>query len=172
MTNLRKYSIATAALLFVFAYLPAVATAQNQPSVLAGAELTRVVPPGFYFQGQSAPTQMRNAAAVRFGTDRYVIAGLVDTSGYSADVRAKYEGFIIADTDINIGGESLGKGAYGFGFSDDGKLNIMDLAGDNILSVAATKDSKLRRPRPLMMSRDGDGVRLYSRRDYALISPK
>ena len=172
MINLRKYSITTAVLLFVFACLPAVATAQNQPSVLAGAELTRVVPPGFYFQGLSAPTQMRNTAAVRFGKDRYVIAGLVDTSGYSADVRAKYEGFIIADTDIKIGGESLGKGAYGFGFSDDGKLNIMDLAGDNILSVASTKDSKLRRPRPLMMSLDGDGVRLYSRRDYALISPK
>jgi len=27
----------------------------------------RVVPPGFYFQGQSAPTQMRNAAAARLG---------------------------------------------------------------------------------------------------------
>ena len=171
MINLRKYSITGAALLFVVSCLPAVATAQT-PTILAGAELSRVVPPGFYFQGLSAPTQMRNAAAVRIGKDHYVIAGLVDTSGYSAEVRAKYEGFIIADTDITIGGESLGKGAYGFGFSDDGKLNIMDLAGEKILSVASTKDTNLRRPRPLMMSLDGDNVRLYSRRDYAIISPK
>lgn len=172
MTNWKKYSIIGAFLLCIAACLATLATAQTQPTVLAGAELTRVVPTGFYFQGQSAPTQMRNAAATRFGKDRYVIAGLVDTSGYSADVRAKYEGFIIADTDITINGQSLGSGAYGFGFSDDGKLNIMDLAGNNVLTVASTKDTKLQRPRPLMMSLDGEAVRLYSRRDYARISPK
>lgn len=172
MKNLRKYSIPGAALLFVASCLPAMVTAQTQTSILAGAELSRVVPPGFYFQGLSAPTQMRNAAAARFGNDRHLIAGLVDTSGYAADVRSKYEGFIITDTNITINGESLGIGAYGFGFSNDGKLNIMDLAGNQILSVASTKDSKLKRPRPLMMSPDGPGIRLYGGRDYALIAPK
>ena len=172
MKNWRKYSISGAALLFMAFCQPAMVTAQTQTSILAGAELSRVVPPGFYFQGLSAPTQMRNAAAARFRGDRYLIAGLVDTSGYAADVRSKYEGFIITDTDITINGESLGVGAYGFGFSNDGKLNIMDLAGNQILSVASTKDSKLKRPRPLTMSLDGQGIRLYSRRDYALISPK
>lgn len=172
MKNWRKYSIPGAALLFVAFCLPAMVTAQTQTSILAGAELSRVVPPGFYFQGLSAPTQMRNGAAARFGNDRHLIAGLVDTSGYAADVRSKYEGFIITDTNITINGESLGIGAYGFGFSNDGKLNIMDLAGNQILSVASTKDSKLKRPRPLMMSPDGPGIRLYSGRDYALIAPK
>jgi len=172
MKNWRKYSIRGGALLFVAFWLPAILTAQSRTSILAGAELSRIVPPGFYFQGLSAPTQMRNAAAARFGNDRHVIAGLVDTSGYAADVRSKYEGFFITDTDITINGESLGIGAYGFGFSNNGKLNIMDLAGNQILSVASTKDSKLRRPRPLLMSADGQGVRLYSRRDYALIAPK
>ena len=38
------------------------ASAQESATILTGAELTRIVPTGFYFQGLSAPTQMRNAA--------------------------------------------------------------------------------------------------------------
>src|SRR5689334_3868994 len=64
--------------LALFAVVGSVA-AQQSPAILTGAELTRVVPSGFYFQGLSAPTQMRNSAAARFGRDRYVICGLVDT---------------------------------------------------------------------------------------------
>ena len=63
------------------------ATAQDAPVILTGAQLTRVVPQGFYFEGQSAPTQVRNAAAARIGSNRHIIAGMVDTSGYSADIR-------------------------------------------------------------------------------------
>src|SRR5882757_6778260 len=140
--------------------------------VLAGAELARVVPPGFYFQGLSAPTQMRNSAAARFGAKRFVVAGLVDTSGYAADVRAKYEGFFITDSPVSINGSDLGTGAYGFGFSNDGKMQILDLAGNQILSISTTKDSALQRPRPLMMTRSGDGVRLYSGKDYVTVVAK
>jgi hypothetical protein len=146
--------------------------AQERSAVLTGADLTRVVPPGFYFQGLTAPTQMRNAAAVRFGTNRYVIAGMVDTSGYAADVRASYEGFLITDSAISINGSDLGVGAYGFGFSNDGKLNILNLAGSKILSVSTTRDSKLKRPRPLTMTSEGDGIRLYGGREYVVIAAK
>lgn len=171
MRRCRRYAIVVAIILSIGCFsLPALA--QDQAAVLAGAELTRVVPPGFYFQGLSAPTQMRNSAATRFGTNRFVIAGLVDTSGYSADVREKYEGFLITDSPISINGTDLGTGAYGFGFSKDGKLNILDLAGNQLLSVATTKDAQLRRPRPLMMSKSGSGIRLYRGRDYAQIETK
>lgn len=146
--------------------------AQDQVAVLTGAELTRVVPPGFYFQGLTAPTQMRNSAAARFGANRYVIVGMVDTSGYAADVRAKYEGFFITDSAVEINNRDLGVGAYGFGFGNDGKMQILDLAGEQIFSVSTTKDSGLRRPRPLMMMKSGNGVRLYSGRDYVTISAK
>jgi hypothetical protein len=152
--------------------MPLVATAQESAAILTGTDLSRVVPPGFYFQGLSAPTQMRNAAAARFGANRYVIAGLVDTSGYAADVKAKYEGFLITDSPIAINGSELGTGAYGFGFSNDGKLNILDLGGNQILSVSTTKDSALKRPRPLMMTKAADGVRFYNGKDYALITVK
>ena len=148
------------------------AAAQDRTVVLTGAELTRVVPTGFYFQGQSAPTQMRNSAAARFGSTRYVIAGLVDTSGYAADVRAKYEGFLITDSPIWINKTELAVGAYGFGFSNDGKLNILDLAGKEILSVSISSDNSMKRPRPLFMSKSGDEVRLYSGRQYAVFGAK
>src|SRR5262245_17675561 len=146
------------------------ALAQEQTAVLAGAELTRVVPTGFYFQGLSAPTQMRNSAAARFGKDRYVISGLVDTSGYSADVRAKYVGFLITDSAIRLNGESLQPGAYGFGFATEGKLTVMDLSGKDLVSVSITNDKDLKRPRPLMMAADGNGVRLYNGKNYVVIA--
>jgi hypothetical protein len=146
--------------------------AQETATVLTGAELTRVLPTSFYFQGQNAPTQIRNSAAARFGTNRYVIVGMVDTSGYAADMRAKYEGFFITDSAVEINGHELKTGAYGFGFTDDGKMNVLDLSGKEILSASTTKDSSLQRPRPLMMARSGDGVRLFSGRDYVTITPK
>ena len=157
--------------LALFAIVGSVA-AQESPAILAGAELTRVVPPGFYFQGLSAPTQMRNSAAARFGRDRYVICGLVDTSGYSTDVRAKYVGFLITDSPITVGGESLPAGAYGFGFATEGKLTVMDLGGKDVISVPLTNDKTLRRPRPLMMAMDPAGLRLYSGKNYVVIAAK
>src|SRR2546426_1751244 len=142
----RKYLLTVISVLVIAGSMPLLAKAQDRAVVLAGAELSRVVPPGFYFQGLSAPTQMRNSAAARLGKNRYVIAGLVDTSGYAADVRARYEGFLITDSAIKINGKELKAGAYGFGFSNEGKLNILDLAGNQILSVAVTKDEALKRP--------------------------
>ena len=160
------------ALLIVVASVSLPVLAQDRGTVLAGTELTRVVPAAFYFQGQSAPTQMRNSVAARFGSKRFVIVGMVDTSGYSAEIRARYEGFFITDSSISVGGETLPTGAYGFGFSNDGKLNIMDLGGNQVLSVSTTNDKSLRRPRPLMMSADGENVRLYRGRDYVVIAAK
>ena len=159
-------------LLIVLLLAAGSAVAQEQATILTGADLTRVVPAAFYFQGLSAPTQMRNAAAARFGKDRYVISGLVDTSGYSADIRAKYVGFLITDSAIMLNGESLSPGAYGFGFANEGKLTVMDLGGKDLLSVAVTKDNELRRPRPLMMAADSGGVRLYNGKDYVTIAAK
>jgi hypothetical protein len=153
-------------LVFVAAPLPV--SAQTDVVVLTGAQLARIVPSGFYFEGQSAPTQMRNSAASRLGAKHHIVAGLVDTSGYSADVRARYEGFLIVDAPIQLGGQELTTGAYGFGFTDDGKLNVFDVGGRQVLSVDAENDTKLRRPRPLMMMRDQSGVRLYGGRRYVV----
>jgi len=159
----------TALAVVVACSIPLVAAAQNA-KVLASQELSRIVPTGFYFQGQSAPTQMRNATAARFGSNRYVIAGLVDTAGYAADVRDKYQGFLITDSPVRIGGFELGVGAYGFGFLSDGKFLIMDLSGKELFSTLVQSDKGLKRPRPLMMSEGGAGVRLYGGRSYITIA--
>jgi hypothetical protein len=146
--------------------------AQGGPVVLTGPELTRVIPTSFYFQGQSAPTQMRNSTAARFAPERFVLAGLVDTSGYSSEVRGKYEGFFITDSPINVEGQTLATGAYGFGFSSDGKMNLFDVGGKLLFSVPAHNDKALQRARPLIMVQASDQVRLYNGRNYVIIGTK
>ncbi|OLE52481.1 MAG: hypothetical protein AUG51_17985 [Acidobacteria bacterium 13_1_20CM_3_53_8] len=170
--HLRLFSLSLSAVLALFIAIAVMGAQTGGAVVLAGADLTRVVPTSFYFAGQSAPTQMRNSAAARFGANRYVIAGLVDTSGYSADVRAVYEGFLITDSKIKIGDHELDVGAYGFGFTEQGQMNILDLANNKLFSVPTSRDARLRRPRPLMMMVDGAGIRLYDGRDYVLITAK
>ena len=172
MTSRVRSVILPTILVTIVCSLPLSSRAQRRPYRMTDQQVARIVPAAFYFQGQSAPTQMRNATAMRFGEDRHVIAGLVDTSGYAADVRAKYEGFLITDVPITINGEALGIGAYGFGFSNDGKFSVMNIAGDQLLSVATTKDNALKRPRPLMMAESDSGIRLYSGKDYVVISAK
>ena len=146
--------------------------AQNNFEVLNEAEKAKVVPASFYFAGQSAQTQIRNAAAARIGKDRFIVAGMVDTSGYSSEIAAKYEGFFITDSPISVGGETLGAGAYGFGFSSDGKVNILDLASKPVLSAVTQNDSEMKRPRPLQMISEAKGIRFYKGKNYVLISPK
>jgi len=96
----------------------------------------------------------------------------VDTASYSSDVRGKYEGFLITDSPIRLGSAELGTGAYGFGFGCDGRVNIFDLGGKQVLSVGTNKDDGLKGARPLMMTKGADGVRLYRGKNYVRINPK
>jgi len=172
MPKLSDRHLRTFMLLMLLCGLPYISLGQTPPAVLTDAELTGVVPTSFYFEGQSAPTQMRNSAAARFDGKSYVIVGLVDTSGYSSEVQGKYQGFLITDSPIIIGGTQLGTGAYGFGFSSDEKMNIFDIGGKQILSVKAHHDQELKRPRPLMMVKSADEVRFYNLRNYVLVTAK
>ena len=163
-----------AAFLLVFFAFSAAANAQEKtaPQILTESAAAKIVPSSFYFAGQSAPTQMRNSAVAVLGKDRHIIAGLVDTSGYSTEISGKYEGFLITDSPVNLGDRTLGTGAYGFGFSPNGKLNVFDLSSKEIMSVATKSDAEMKRPRPLMMSVAANGVRFYKGKNYVLISAK
>lgn len=170
MKSVYRYPAAAALFLLIVCAFCFDARAQNKTGVvLTGRELVSVMPTSFYFEGQSAPTQMRNSAAVRFGAKRHVLAGLVDTSGYSTDIAAKYQGFFITDSRIEIGGEQLPVGAYGFGFRGE-RFNIYDVGGNQVISTDAASDKALRRPRPLMMTKNGDEIRLYAGRVYVVIA--
>lgn len=173
--NFRKRKIILFAVLFALVLaLNTTNRAQEKvaPKILTEKEAAIIVPTSFYFAGQSAPTQMRNSAVAQIGKDRYVIAGLVDTSGYSTEISGKYEGFFITDSPISIGGKQLATGAYGFGFSTDGKLHIFDLSSKEILVVETQNDKEMKRPRPLMMAAADDGVRLYKGKRYALVTAR
>jgi len=139
------------------------------PVVVPEEELPRIVPTGFYYEGQVAPTQMRNAAAVRIHERKHVIVALVDNSGYAADIRAKIEGFWATDVPVRLGGRNLAAGVYPFGVSREGVLNVYDLAGTLRFSVKTSRDDDLRNPRPLAMVMAGDGIRFYRGRNYVLV---
>jgi len=172
MKRWRVYSLIGLAGLAISCAVVFGVAAQERGVILTDPELKQVVPSAFYFKGQSAPTQMRNSAAARFGAQRFVIAGMVDTSGYSADIRERYQGFLITDSAITINGSDLAVGAYGFGFTSDGKFNVFDLAGRELFSVSTKSEPRIKLPRPLMMTSTDEGVRLYSGKDYALIIAK
>jgi hypothetical protein len=90
------------------------AIAQSGPKVLAPDDLKKVAPEAYFFRGMSATTRLRNSAAIRYPDDFYVMAGLVDMSGYSSDVKAKYNGFFIAKRKLRFdGGAMLAPGQYG-----------------------------------------------------------
>jgi hypothetical protein len=158
----RKASIA------VFVCLIALsAIAQSAPKVVAPDDLKKVVPEAYFFRGMSATTQLRNSAAIRYPDDFYVMAGLVDTSGYSSDVKAKYNGFFITEKKLRFdGGAMLAPGQYGMGYTPEGKFHILNVAGDEVLVADIMVDDKLARPQPLKIVMDGGTAKLYLGKKY------
>jgi hypothetical protein len=138
------------------------------PTVVNEAGLKKVVPDTYFFRGMSATTQQpRNAAAIHFPDDFYVIVGLVDTSGYSSDIKAKYIGLFITEKKLQFdGGGMLGPGQYGMGYTADGKFHILDVAGNELLVTDIKVDDKLARPQPLKIVLDGSTAKLYLGKKY------
>jgi hypothetical protein len=144
-----------------------VAAQSGANTVLKPADLEKLFPATVYYVGQSAPTQLRNSGGVKFGDGHYVLASLVDTSGYSTGVAAKYQGYLITEVPIMIEGKHLPAGAYGFGFIDGDRFLVTDLGGADLFSAHSTKDTGMTRPRPLEVTDDAaGGFRLYSGRSY------
>jgi len=141
-------------------------SAQQKAGVLSADELKQVVPSTYFFRGQSAPVQFRNSAGFSVPDGKLVLSGLVDTSGYAADVQAKYQGFLITEVKLNIEGKELAPGEYGFGFSNDGKFLVMDVGANDLFTVAAKLDDKLARPVPLKLVEGGGAYRLYAGRKW------
>jgi len=140
------------------------------PTIVTDANLKKVVPESYYFRGLNATTQLRNSSAIHYPDDLYVVAGLVDTSGYSSDVKAKYNGFFITEKKLSFGSSTLGPGQYGMGYTADGKFHILDVAGNELLVADITVDDKLARPQPLKIVMDGATAKLYLGKKYVSFS--
>jgi len=158
--------IALATLAIGLVGLQVAANAQaGQDAVLNAAEATKLLPASVYFKGQSAPTQLRNSGGVKFADGLFVLAAMVDTSGYSSDIQQKYQAYLIAETPIKIEGHTLAAGVYGVGFVE-GKFVVLDVGAHDLFSVGAHKDEALKRPMPLKVVADGASFRLYAGRSY------
>ena len=149
----------------------AAAAQSKKTGVVEASDMKQIVPTNYYYDGQVAPVQFRNAAAVRLDGGKIVQAGLDDNSGYSSDIAAKYQGYFITEQKIKIGGSELAPGQYGFGFSG-GKFRIMDVGGNDVLQADQQMDESLKRPVPLKITADGSNYRLYAGKKYVVISVK
>jgi hypothetical protein len=150
---------------------PGRALAQGGDTVLKPADMEKLLPAKVYYRGQSASTQIRNSGGVKFADGYFVLATLVDTSGYATDVQSKYQAYFVAEVPIKLGGQNLGAGVYGVGFVGD-KLLVTDVGAHDVLTVSSGEDAGLKHPMPLSVVADqaGGGFRLYAGRRYVIFS--
>lgn len=143
--------------------LSSLAVAQQAPKhILSGDELKKAVPEEYFFRGQKAPVQLRNAVGFQLANGKMALAALVDASGYSTSIQQKYQGLLITEAKISIGGTDLAPGQYGFGFTADGKFVVMNVANEDVLSVAYASYPQMQHAVPLKLESDGSGYKLYA----------
>jgi hypothetical protein len=145
---------------------PAAAAAQAGGTVLTRNDTQRLLPDKVYYKGMSATIQLRNSGGVKFADGYYMLTTLVDTSGYSSDIQAKYQAYFITEVPLKIAGQDLAAGVYGVGFVG-GKFIVTDVGAHDLLTVPAAQDAEMKRPTPLQVTTDpGGGYRLYCGRSY------
>ncbi len=132
------------------------------PHVLTAEQVKKAVPSEYFFRGQKAPVQLRNAVGFQLADSKMMLAALVDASGYSTAIQQKYQGLLITEVKLVIGGSKLAPGEYGFGFTSDGKFVVMDVANTDVLSEAAQVEQTLPHAVPLKLVEDGAGYKLYA----------
>jgi len=150
---------------------PAHIVAQGSDTVLKPADTQKLLPSAVYYKAQTAPTQLRNSGGVKFSDGYYLLATLVDTSGYSSDVAAKYQAYFITEVPIKIGGQNLPAGVYGVGFIPGDKFVVTDIGAHDVFSTGSSTDEGLKRPVPLQVMADpAGGFRFYEGRKYVTFS--
>jgi hypothetical protein len=154
----------------VLAVVLAPAPAQAQVK-LEGKAFDSAFVKDFYLEGNAIPTQKRNTVILKAADGARLVFGLLDTSGYSAEVQQKYAGMMIVERKVTVGGAAVGIGAYGFGLQKPtpaegpGKLIVYDVSGAKVGEAAAQYDAKLAQPVPLQVV----GGKLYVGRHWVEI---
>ncbi len=175
MARFGKYFVLLSVLLLTFSVrhlqtaMAGSPRAEGKEVVLKATDITpRIFPERVFFRGQSAPVQFRNSGGVHFADDLYVLAGMVDSSGYSTAIKEKYQAYVLNEVTLEIGGQTLKPGAYGIGFINGGKFVVMDLGANDVLQASSQKDTEMKHPVPLQVvpSSTAATYRLYAGRDY------
>jgi hypothetical protein len=153
--------------------IPQCILAQKPFEAITGKPFDSAVPKDFYLEGNAIPTAKRNAILVHTAGGQRAIFSLIDTTGYSSDIQAKYVGMIITEGDVSLCGKKVGVGSYGFGWQrpatgvdKPGAFSLYDQAGTEVAKCATPRDGAMARPVPLQMVSGKDGVRLYAGRHY------
>ena len=144
-------------------------TQQVSKHVLSADEVKKATPAEYFYRGQKAPVQLRNAVGFQQADGKMTLAALVDASGYSTAIQQKYQGLLISESKLNIGGSTLAPGEYGLGFAADGKFVVMDVANTDVLSASYQTEQTLQHAVPLKLVADGDGYKLYAGKKWIAI---
>jgi hypothetical protein len=127
-------------------------TKDGKDTILKTSDITAALfPEKVFFRGKVAPAQLRNAGGVHFADGLYFLAGLVDNSGYSTGIKEKYQAYLLTEAPLEIGGQHVNPGAYGFGFLQGGKFVLMDLGAHDLFQVDAHHDADMKRPVPFQI---------------------
>ena len=136
-------------------------------TILKPADTQKLLPASVYYKAQSAPTQLRNSTGIKFADGYFVLATMVDTSGYSSDVASKYQAYFITEVPLKFGSENLPAGVYGIGFIGGDKFVVTDVGAHDVFSISSSTDDGIKRPLPLQIIADpSGGYRLYAGRKF------
>lgn len=169
-----KTCLAFAASLLLTFMVASPASAQGVFKVEKGEALNKIVPGNFVLEENAIPVQKRNSVLVITPSGARMVAGLLDTSGYSSQVQEKYLGMLITEGRVEVGGHRVAVGSYGFGLvkapgnaqGKAAKFILYNQAGHRVAECTAKWDSKLRTPRPLQIVTSGGTARLYMGRNW------
>ncbi|HZT70047.1 MAG TPA: hypothetical protein VFC10_09935 [Terriglobia bacterium] len=150
------------------------ASAQGVFKVETGQAFNKVIPRDFVLEENAIPTEKRNSALVLTPSGARVIAGLLDTSGYSSQVQEKYLGMLIVEGKLNVCGNPVAIGSYGFGLAKShgaaegqgSRFMLYNQAGARVAECPAEWDAKIKTPRPLQVVTSGKTARLYLGRTW------
>ncbi len=141
------------------AVAPQTAQAQGSFEPVTGKGFDSAFPKDFYLEGNAIPTEKRNAALLKTPAGARVLLALIDTTGYSSQIKQKYIGMVINEGQISICGTSVGVGSYGFGLDrpaptsqGDAKFHLYNQAGAEVAACAAPLDSAIKMAKPLQVS--------------------
>jgi len=145
------------------------ALAQHSFEIVTGKPFDSAMPKDFYLEGSAIPTEKRNAALIRLPSGARALFALIDTTGYSSDIVAKYVGMLITEGDITLCGHTVSVGSYGFGWTHPatgveggGKFSLYDQSGAKLTECATSRDAQIKQPRPLqVVIASGGSARLY-----------
>jgi hypothetical protein len=159
-------------ILVSIAILPGIARglfAQGGFTPMTGKAFESAIPNDFYLEGNRIPVEKRNAALLKTPAGARLVLALIDTTGYSSQIRQKYIGMVITEGNVSVCSVSLGVGSYGFGLekpaptsNEDAKFFLYNQAGEKVGECGAKKDNAVKQPKPLNVS----GSRLYLGRYY------